>query len=264
MKNNNYENISKNIRKNILHTAMMAGSSSAHIGGALSLAEIISVLFEDKIKKSKTKEIKKLILSKGHACLVLYSALKQFKFLTQKELNSFEKNGSILLGHPVRNIPKGIEYSSGSLGMGLSYSAGLSHGYNLNDISHELFVILGDGECNEGSVWEAAMTISHHKLKNISVILDVNGFQQTGKTKEILNLINLKKKWKSFGWETLSINGHDFKQIKKAINKKTELPKVIIAKTKKGAGVKEFENNNTWHHNILTKSKYQQIIKKIN
>ena len=198
MKNNNYENISKNIRKNILHTAMMAGSSSAHIGGALSLAEIISVLFEDKIKKSKTKEIKKLILSKGHACLVLYSALKQFKFLTQKELNSFEKNGSILLGHPVRNIPKGIEYSSGSLGMGLSYSAGLSHGYNLNDISHELFVILGDGECNEGSVWEAAMTISHHKLKNISVILDVNGFQQTGKTKEILNLINLKKKMEKF------------------------------------------------------------------
>ena len=252
MKIKNYENISKNIRKNILHTAMMAGSNSAHLGGALSLVEIISVLFEDKIKKSKTRKIKKLILSKGHACLVLYSALRQFNFLTQTELNSFQKNGSILLGHPVRNISKGIEYSSGSLGMGLSYSAGLSLGYNLSKIDNELFVILGDGECNEGSVWEAAMTISHHKLKNISIILDMNGFQQTGKTKEILNLINLKKKWKSFGWQVLSINGHDFNQIKNAVNERTKLPKIIIAKTKKGAGVNEFENNNNWHHNILT------------
>ena len=232
------------------------------------MCDILAVLFKGVINLNlenfKKLDRDKFILSKGHSTLSYYAVLKELGFITKQELANYEGEGSFLFGHPVRNLEKGIEYSTGSLGQGISLGVGVALADRLKKNNNKIYVIVGDGECNEGSVWEAAMTISHHKLKNISIILDVNGFQQTGRTKEILNLINLKKKWKRFGWETLSINGHDFKQIKKAINKKTELPKVIIAKTKKGAGVKEFENNNTWHHNILTKSKYQQIIKKIN
>jgi len=243
-------------------------AGAGHPGGSLSAIDLIVGLYGTEFRFRKDdpnwEDRDRFIMSKGHASPAVYSMLHNLGILTKEDIDGFRTLGSTCLGHVDMKWTDGVDFSAGSLGMGLSYSAGLSLGYNLSKVDNELFVILGDGECNEGAVWEAAMTISHHKLKNISVILDMNGFQQTGKTKEILNLINLKKKWKSFGWQVLSINGHDFNQIKNAINKKTELPKIIIAKTKKGAGVKEFENNNTWHHNILTKSKYQQIIKKIN
>lgn len=255
--------IAKNIRLNILKAANHAGSNSAHIGGALSLVEIFSVLFSSYISKTSKSFPKKVILSKGHACLVLYSSLAEFKRISHKELLTFEKNNSKLLGHPVKNEKKGIEFSSGSLGMGLSYAAGLSFGYNFDKKKHQIFVVIGDGECNEGSIWEAAMTISHHNLINITIILDANGYQQTGKTKDILDLKNLEKKWQGFGFHTIKIDGHNFTQINKALSKKIKKPKIIIAKTIKGRGVQEFENNNTWHHNVLTKSKYEQIIKSL-
>lgn len=260
---NEYKKIAKNIRLKILKTANSAGSNSAHIGGALSLVEIFTVLFKDYISKTKKSFPKKIILSKGHACLVLYSSLNEFNKISDNDLSSFEKNQSKLLGHPVKNSQLGIEFSSGSLGMGMSYAAGLSLGYKMKKINHQIFVVLGDGECNEGSIWEAAMSISHHNLQDLTVIVDVNKYQQTGKTSEILNLKNLEKKWKSFGFHTIKIDGHNFSEIIKSLNKKVYLPKLILANTIKGRGIEEFENNNDWHHNVLTKNKYLEIIKKL-
>jgi transketolase len=257
----NYFKISNEIRKKILLTAYNAGSSSAHIGGALSTVDVLMQVYKNYICKNKNN---KIILSKGHACLALYCVLAQFKKISVSDLKKFEKNGSYLLGHPVRNLLKGIEYSSGSLGMGLSYACGLAL-LELNKIKKsEIFVILGDGECNEGSVWEAAMTSAHYNLNNITAIIDNNGFQQTGKNSEILDTLSLEKKWKSFGWHVVKINGHNPVDIKKSLTLNTKKPKLILAKTIKGKGVKEFENNNYWHHSVLTKEKYKKVINDLN
>lgn len=259
--------LSKKIRKNILFAAYNAGASSSHLGGALSLADIFAVLYGTIIKIDFKKELDfnrdRVILSKGHGCLVLYSSLVEKGFIKKKELEIFEKNGSYLLGHPVINKKKGIEFSTGSLGMGLSLGIGVSVAALKRNLKYHTYVVIGDGECNEGSVWEAALLGGHLGLKNLTVIIDKNGFQQTGKNKDILNLGNLSLKWKSFGWEPITINGHDHKEILKAIKKKVKNPKVIIAKTKKGKGISFAENNNDWHHNILTKNNYEIGVKEI-
>ena len=193
--------VSKSIRKNILNMAFTAGSSSAHIGGALSIADIMTVLFATKIKYLKGDPYfegrDRFILSKGHACLAYYASLFENNFLNEKDLLSFEKDGSDLLGHPVRNMEKGIEFSTGSLGMGLSLGIGVALSLK-KKLSNHIYIVLGDGECNEGSVWEAAMCASHYKLNNITVIVDNNNFQQTGSNDQIMSLGDLSLKWKSF------------------------------------------------------------------
>ena len=181
---------------------------------------------------------------------------------------SFEKNGSDLLGHPVRNMKKGIEFSTGSLGMGLSLGIGVALSLKKKKLSNHIYIILGDGECNEGSVWEAAMCASHYKLNNITVIVDNNNFQQTGSNDQIMSLGDLSLKWKSFNWSTSVIDGHNFEQINSSLEKNIiDGPNVIIAKTIKGKGVSIFENNNSWHHAVITKKIYDEAmleIEKIN
>ena len=262
-----FEEFAKNIRKNIIFTAYKAGSKSAHIGGALSSADIIAVLYSGVMKIKKTRDLDdnrdRFILSKGHACLALYSALVEKKILKKKDLETFDSDGSKLLGHPIINKLSGIEFSTGSLGMGLSLGVGISIAAKKKKKKYRTFVILGDGECNEGSVWEAVMSASHFQLDNLTIIVDRNRLQQTGKSDDIMKLSNLKNKFKSFGCDTYEIDGHDIKKIYSCLKKKNKKnePKVIIAKTIKGKGFKLFENNNTWHHSVITKSIYQDIIR---
>ena len=258
---------SKRVRKNILDMSLSAGSASAHFGGAMSSVEIVSSLYcsimnfnKDNYKLPKRD---RFILSKGHACLVLYSALAEKGIIKKKELATFEKNNSNLLGHPVINKNLGIEFSNGSLGMGLSLGIGTAISLNKKKLNSNVYVLLGDGECNEGSVWEAAMLANSLKLRNLCAIIDCNGYQQTGLNIDILDLENLESKWKSFGWTTFSIDGHNVNEIISALETQTEKPNVILAKTTKGKGFSFSENNNDWHHKIMTKETYDNALREL-
>ncbi len=256
------------LRKNILEMAFSAGASSSHLGGALSIVEIVAILFSYKMKINKDPEWTerdRFILSKGHACLAYYAALCEIGYIKKSELTTFEKNDSNLLGHPIMNKKLGIDFSNGSLGMGLSLGIGVSISIQKKKKNNNVFVILGDGECNEGSVWEAAMAASHFKLNNLFAIIDNNSFQQTGSNKDIMNSENLKKKWESFGWDTVEIDGHDIDQLYDFFNKKNNLEKpiAIIAKTVKGKGFSFSENNNDWHHSVLTKKLYETALEEL-
>ena len=263
-------NSSKNIRKKILQMAMEAGSSSAHIGGALSITDILSTLFFKIMHLDKTDPLSasrdRFILSKGHACLAYYASLSELGYISDEELKTFEKNDTNLPGHPVINKKLGIEFSTGSLGMGLSLGIGVALASIKKDIPYNVYVVLGDGECNEGSVWEAAMAAPNFKLNNLNVIIDRNNFQQTGTNSEIMDLRDLKNKWKSFGWHTIEVDGHDINSLVETfLNlKQVNQPKAIIANTIKGKGFSKFENDNKWHHSVLTKSLYEEAIKEIN
>ena len=255
--------------KNILKIAVEGGSSAAHLGGALSSVDIITSLFFSimnyNLNNYNNEKRDRFILSKGHACLVLYSALLEKKIINWDQVSKFEKDNSDFPGHPVKNLDIGIEFSTGSLGMGIGLAIGVALGLRQKKHTNKIFVLLGDGECNEGSVWEGLMTINHHKLKNITIIVDKNNFQQTGKTEEIITNSNLKEKFKSFGINTKEIDGHSLKEINSAFlnSIKSDEPSAIIANTIKGHGVKLFENDNKWHHSILTKELYDECLRNL-
>jgi len=265
----NIKNFSLEVKKNILEMALAAGASSAHFGGALSIVEIISILFAHQMKIDKKnvnwEKRDRFILSKGHACLAYYAALCEIGYISKDELKTFEKNDTNLLGHPVRNIKLGIDFSNGSLGMGLSLGIGVALSSKKRKLNFNVYVILGDGECNEGSVWEAAMAAPNFKLDNLYVIIDKNNFQQTGSNKEIMNVENLKDKWSSFGWHAIELDGHNIEDLFEFFknSQKIKKPKAIIANTVKGKGFSFSENNNQWHHSVLTKSLYEKAIKEI-
>lgn len=265
---NKIKNFSLALRKNILDMAFAAGASSAHLGGALSIVEIVSVLFSFKMKLNQDPEWldrDRFILSKGHACLAYYAALCEIGYIKKEELKTFEKDNSNLLGHPVINKKLGIDFSNGSLGMGLSLGIGVSISLMKKKKDNNVFVILGDGECNEGSVWEASMAAAHFKLKNLYAIIDNNNFQQTGSNKTIMDTQSLKNKWESFGWDTFELDGHNVDQLYSFFSKRnnTQMPTAIIAKTIKGKGFSFSENNNDWHHSVLTKKLYDTAINEL-
>ena len=256
------------LKKNILEMAFSAGASSSHLGGALSIVDIMAVLFSQKMKLNNDPEWgdrDRFILSKGHACLAYYAALCEKGYIEKKELQTFEKDDSNLLGHPVINKKLGIDFSNGSLGMGLSLGIGVSISLKKKKKNNNVYVILGDGECNEGSVWEASMAASHFKLNNLYAIIDNNNFQQTGSNKHIMDTQNLKNKWASFGWDTEEVDGHNVEQLFSYFNqnKTSNAPKALIAKTVKGKGFSFSENNNDWHHSVLTKKLYDQAVKEL-
>ena len=265
----NIKKFSLEVKKNILEMALAAGASSAHFGGALSIVEIISILFAHQMKIDKKnvnwEKRDRFILSKGHACLAYYAALCEIGYISKEELKTFEKNDSNLLGHPVKNIKLGIDFSNGSLGMGLSLGIGVALSSKKKKLNFNVYVILGDGECNEGSVWEAAMAAPNFKLDNLYVIIDKNNFQQTGSNKEIMSVENLKDKWSSFGWHAIELDGHNIEDLFEFFknSQKIKKPKAIIANTVKGKGFSFSENNNQWHHSVLTKSLYEKAIKEI-
>jgi len=265
----NIKNFAFQVRKNILEMAVVAGASSAHFGGALSITEIVATLFAYQMKidkkNPKWEERDRFILSKGHACLAYYAALCEVGYISNNELKTFEQNDTNLLGHPVINRDLGIDFSNGSLGMGLSLGIGVAISSKRKKKNFNVYVIVGDGECNEGSIWEGAMAAPNFNLDNLYVIIDKNNFQQTGSNKEIMNVGNLKDKWSSFGWHTVELDGHNVKDLYNFFqeSKNIQKPKAIIANTIKGKGFSFSENNNDWHHSILSKSFYEKAIKEL-
>ena len=245
------------------------GGGRGHMGSAMSIVEILRVLY-DKILKYNPKRPNdenrdRLILSKGHGCLALYAILADKKFFDKKILKTTSKLNSILGGHPEFGKVPGVEASTGALGHGPAIGLGMALAGKLKKQRHKIFVIVGDGEINEGSFWETSMIASKHKLNNFHIIIDYNKIQSYGKTKEVLNLEPLAKKLNSFGYIVNEINGHDvnklFKYFKKIKRNKSK-PTALICHTIKGKGFPFAENNPKWHHkNFFTEEEVLMINK---
>ena len=263
------ENMALSMRKNVLNMALNAGAGSSHFGGGLSIVDITATLFGDIMnidkKNPKWEERDRFILSKGHGVLGYYTALSEVGYISSKDLLDFEKDGGYLFGHPIMKREKGIEFSNGSLGMGLSLGIGVALAIKINKKDSHVFVLMGDGECNEGSVWEGAMAGAQYNLNNLVAIIDRNNLQQTGANSEIMSLGDIASKWKSFGWEVAEIDGHNISEIHKALTiaKKFNGPYAIVAHTVKGKGFSFSENNNAWHHAPMTKTQYENALKEL-
>mgnify|MGYP006111791219 CR=1 FL=1 len=255
-------NISKIIRKKIIYLSYQA--KTAHLASSLSCVDIIVIIYEKFLKFKKNRKVNNIfILSKGHAATALYSILNYKKIISDNMFESYAKRDSVLEEHPTHNIP-GVSVSTGSLGHGLSIGCGIALGFKIKKLKNTVYVLLSDGECNEGSVWEALLFASSNKLNNLIVIVDYNKWQATGKTKDILNLGNLKKKFQTFGFNSSDVNGHNFHQIiKKLKNKSLNKPLAIIAHTIKGKGVSFMEDNNNWHYRSPNKNEYLESIEEI-
>ena len=265
----NLEEISKSIRKNIIE--MVYQAQSGHPGGSLSVTDILTVLYFDELRVNvnnvKDENRDRLILSKGHCSPALYATLAEKGFFPKDDLKQFRKVESYLQGHPdMKKIP-GVDMTSGSLGQGLSVANGMALSGKLEKKDYRVYCILGDGEIEEGQIWEAAMTSSHYKLDNLCVIVDNNNLQIDGKIEDVMNPYPIDKKFESFGFFVIEINGHDFGQIKEALKKAKsikERPTVIIAKTIKGKGVSFMENQSSWHGKAPNKEQYESAIKELN
>lgn len=246
------KNAATQIRKDIIEMVNAAGSG--HPGGSLSAADILATLYFEKMnidpKNPKLENRDKFILSKGHAAPVLYAALARRGYFSPEKLPTLRKMGSMLQGHPdMKGIP-GVEMSTGSLGQGFSTSIGMALASKLDKRDNRIYVLLGDGEINEGLVWEAAMSAAHYKLDNLTAILDFNGLQIDGKNVDVMNPNPIDEKWKSFGWNVITIDGHNFEEIIDAFDQAEKTkgqPTMIIAKTIKGKGVSFMENQASWH-----------------
>ena len=252
----NYKKLSLKIRKSVLRVAN--SSQCSHIGSNLSIVDLLIVLYFRFLKNKKNS----FILSKGHACLALYCVLREIGFINEKTLNSFGKNDSILMSHASHQVP-GINLSTGSLGHGLPVATGIALANTINKKNSKMFIMLSDGELDEGSNWESLMFCSHHSLNNMTIIIDYNKLQSIDTIKKTLNLEPLKKKFEAFGCKVLSIDGHNFNQIYKALNSKFSKPLVIIANTIKGKGVSFMENSVLWHYKSLNLDDYKKAIKLI-
>ncbi len=261
-------NAAYEMRKDALKMALLAGNSGAHIGGGLSMIEIMSVLYIGVMRLDASNpysEVRdRFILSKGHGVLALYPALNQAGFIPKDDLWTFKSNDTYLFGHPSINQNIGIEFSSGSLGQGLSIGVGVCLALRMkNNTTSRTFVLLGDGECDEGSVWEAAAAAAHYKLNNLVAIVDKNKIQYDGLTENVLSMEPFVAKWESFGWKVIAVNGHNIEQLYTALTTSDERPIVVIADTVKGKGVSFMENDPRWHNSRLTKEQYDQAIAEI-
>jgi len=265
----NLEQLCKENRQNILK--MVYNAQSGHIGGALSATEIMTVLYHKFMnvspKWSKDKDFDKrdrFVLSKGHASSILYCVLAQLGFFPKEKLMTFRLFGSKLQGHPVPICP-GIDAATGSLGQGLSIACGMAIGLRLDKNPATVYCLLGDGELQEGSVWEGFMHCAHEKLDNIVAIIDRNRLQIDGCTEKVKTLDNLADKIKSFNWDVIEIDGHDIKAIYSALEKakQNNKPIAIIANTIKGKGVSFMENNAGWHGKAPNKEDYEKAIKEL-
>lgn len=262
------ENIAKLMRKDIV--TMLTESASGHPGGSLSIADIMSVLFfkEMNINPSNPTDPDRdrFVLSKGHAAPALYSALARKGYFEVEELMTLRKTGTRLQGHPNMNDLPGIDMSTGSLGQGISASVGMALAGKLDKRDYRVYTILGDGELEEGQVWEAAMSAAHYKLDNLTAFVDNNGLQIDGNIEDVMNPGPIDKKFEAFGWNVLKINGHNYDEIIDAIDKAKNTkgqPTVIVCDTVKGKGVSFMENNAGWHGNAPNKEQCEQALREI-
>lgn len=230
-------------------------SQGSHIGSILSVADIVAVIYNDigniNPNNPKMPERDRIILSKGHAGAAIYAALAEMGFFDVKELMTHYANGSRLSGHVSHKGVPGVEFSTGSLGHGLSVASGMAYAAQKQGKKHRIYVICGDGECDEGSMWEAALVASHNKLDNLTAIIDYNKMQSLDFCENTISLLPFTDKWSSFGWHVIEVDGHDHTALKDAFHKAESFkskPTVIIANTIKGKGISFMENNILWHY----------------
>lgn len=263
---NKLKELSCENRQNVIK--MVYEAQSGHIGGSLSACDIMTVLFNKCMKHSVNGKTSsdyqsrdRFVLSKGHASPVYYSVLAQVGFIPKSELKTFRKFGARLQGHPSLCCP-GVEVASGSLGQGLSIACGIAMSLKLDENPARVYVLLGDGEMQEGSVWEALMQAAHRHLNNLTAIIDRNRLQIDGNTECVMSLDNLPDKLKSFNWNVLEIDGHNIQEIYEAIeeSKFSDKPTVIVANTIKGKGVSFMENNAGWHGKAPNKEDFEKAM----
>jgi transketolase len=264
--NKQQANWAKEMRLKALNMALNTGSHGAHIGGAFSAMEILATLYSTiniHADNPSDENRDRVILSKGHGVLAYYTVLQKLGFILESELDTFDKNGSSLHGHPRRNIERGMEFSSGSLGLGISFAVGVALACRKKGLQNRIFVITGDGECDEGMVWEALMSAANFNLSNLTVIVDWNGYQVDGPTNDVMNLHALDRKFESFGFDTQIVDGHDCSAITEALKHRSDKPNVILAKTVKGNGISFLINNKNAHHCMITQKQYEQALSEI-
>lgn len=260
--------IAKVIRKDIV--TMLTESGSGHPGGSLSAADIVTTLYFHEMnvnpEKPNDTERDRFVLSKGHAAPVLYSALARKGFFNVEELKGLRKFGSMLQGHPNMNDVPGVDMSTGSLGQGISSSVGMALAGKIDKKDYRVYTLLGDGELEEGQVWEAAMAAAHYKLDNLTAFIDFNGLQIDGKIQDVMNPAPIDEKFKAFGWHVINANGHDIEglinAIEEAKNTKNK-PTVIVCKTVKGKGVSFMENEASWHGTAPNREQCEKALNQI-
>jgi transketolase len=256
---------SRNVRRIVIDQAFRAGVG--HIGSALSIVDLLVALYGDPtihLGPNDDASADRLILSKGHAALALYAVLFLCGSMAEDQLSTYCGDGTLLGVHPERALP-GIHFSTGSLGHGLSMGAGTALGGRMQGTADRTFVLMSDAECNEGSVWEAAMFAGHHRLSNLIGIVDLNGQQALGHTRDVLSLDPLAAKWKAFGWDVHELDGHNIEAIRAAIAAQgVGAPRMILASTTFGKGVSYMESSIAWHYQPMTAEQHAVAIDDIN
>ncbi len=262
------EDIARKLRRHVI--TMIAAAGSGHPGGSLSAADIVTALYFDIMKYDPANphwpDRDRFILSKGHAAPVLYAALAECGYFPLDWLTTLRKTGTCLQGHTDSTLTPGVDVSAGSLGQGLSIGIGMALAARLDNRDYRTYVLLGDGECDEGQVWEAAMFAPNYQLDNLTAIVDFNTLQLDGFTGDIMNLEPFMAKWTAFMWEVIEINGHDILQIIDAIQQAKAVkgrPTVIVAHTIKGKGVSFMENNVDWHGRAPNKSETEIALREL-
>jgi transketolase len=260
--------MARKLRRHVI--TMTATAGSGHPGGSLSAADIITALYfrvlHHSPKNPQWSDRDRFILSKGHAAPILYAVLAETGYFPVPELATLRKLDSRLQGHADRKFTPGVEMSAGSLGMGLSFAIGVALAARLDSKTYWTYVLLSDGECEEGQTWEAALSAAQFKLDNLTAIVDCNGMQLSGWTRDIMNLEPFTRKWQAFGWHTIDIDGHDFDQILSACQRAGKIkgkPTVIIARTIKGKGVSFMENNAAFHGKAPTREEAERALKEL-
>lgn len=251
------------VRSLVIDVSKHAGVG--HIGSELSIVDLLAVLYGSVLRINDPEDVDRdvFVLSKGHAALALYAVLHLRGWLSEDELYQYCADDSRLGVHPEIGTP-GVEVSTGSLGQGLSVATGIALGRAMQSQSGRVYALLSDAECNEGSVWEAVMFAAHHRLANLIAVIDLNGQQALGSTRDILNLAPLAAKWEAFGWSVVEVDGHDANQLQRALTElDAERPRVVIARTTFGRGISFMESQLRWHYFPMSDDDYRQATEEL-
>lgn len=257
------------LRRDVIESLYYAGSG--HPGGSLSAAEILTVLYFKEMNIDPVHpdwpDRDRFIMSKGHACPIYYAALARRGYFDPTKLKTLRKADSFLQGHPAKGKTPGVDMSTGSLGQGLSIASGMALYAKKKQKSYYTYCVLGDGECEEGEVWEAAMSAGHFRLNNLIAFLDANHLQIDGRVDDVMNIYPMTEKFRAFGWNTLEVDGHSVQELISAVEeakKSTEKPTFILCRTVKGKGVSFMENRAEWHGAAITKDVYDRAMDEMN
>lgn len=262
----NYEAKAKELRAEILK--MLFACQSGHPGGSLSCVEMLMALYYGTMKidpkNPKMEDRDRFVLSKGHACPTLYAILADLGYFPKEDLKRLRQIDSHLQGHPDCNKTPGVDINTGSLGQGISIAIGLALAAKKAEADYNIYTVIGDGECQEGLVWEAAMSAAHYKLDNLVVMLDYNGLQIDGSNEAVMSLGDITNKFKAFGFECFEVDGHDIDKIKEVLDTKVyNKPKFICCNTIKGKGISFMENQSGWHGRPMTEEEFKLAMKEL-